>query len=175
MSQHIAISAQSQDEMAIHTITKHIAESECFILDAKLCKLGNDYGGLFFVAGNWRAMSVLESRLKTLTNEKSMALFYKRTSEEMQDSSHLPYEVEVCALNHPKLLLNISQFFTTQKISIRDVNCSAYISHKTGAEMLSLEMLVDIPADTFIPDLRERYIEYCDELNLDATFDLQKL
>lgn len=175
MSQHIAISAQSQQEANIHAITRCVSESDCFVLDVKLCKLGNDYGGLFFVTGNWRAISVLEERLKKLKSEKAMELFYKRTSEEIQDASHLPYEVEVCALNNPTLLLDMSQFFTKQKISIREVHASAYISHKTGAEMLSLEMLVDIPADTFIPDLRERYIEYCDELNLDATFDLQKL
>lgn len=175
MSQHIAISAQSQQEGKIHEITQLVAESECFLLDAKLCKLGNDYGGLFFVTGNWRAIGVLEDKLKKLKMDKNIDLQYKRTAEEIHDVSHLPYEVEVCALNHPNLLLDISRFFIKQKISIREVHCSAYLSHKTGAEMLSLEMLVDIPADTFIPDLRERYIEYCDELNLDATFDLQKL
>jgi glycine cleavage system transcriptional repressor len=40
--------------------------------------------------------------------------------------------------------------------------------------MFSLTMSVNIPAATQISDLRERFILFCDDLNLDAIIEPEK-
>ena len=58
--------------------------------------------------------------------------------------------------------------FSEGGINIADVQTNTYLAPHTGAPMFSVSMMVGIPADAQIAALRDEFLEYCDELNLDA-------
>jgi glycine cleavage system transcriptional repressor len=41
--------------------------------------------------------------------------------------------------------------------------------------MFSVQITVGIPADTHISTLRGDFLDYCDDLNLDATFEPSRI
>ncbi|MEJ2397928.1 MAG: glycine cleavage system protein R, partial [Gammaproteobacteria bacterium] len=45
----------------------------------------------------------------------------------------------------------------------------------TGSPMFTLSMTVEIPAATHISSLREQFMEFCDQLNLDAIMEPVKI
>jgi hypothetical protein len=61
-------------------------------------------------------------------------------------------------------------------VLVNDSSFNAFVAGRrifmhTGAPMLSVQMTVNIPADTHIGTLREHFTEFCDRFNLDAVLE----
>ena len=52
---------------------------------------------------------------------------------------------------------------------------SSHRAAHTGSPMFTLSMTVEIPAATHISTLREQFMEFCDQLNLDAIMEPVKI
>ncbi len=71
----------------------------------------------------------------------------------------------------------LHQFFKDDKphivygINIEELQTDTYPAPHTGTTMFSVIMTVGIHADVHIPALRGNFLDYCDDLNLDATFE----
>jgi glycine cleavage system transcriptional repressor len=48
---------------------------------------------------------------------------------------------------------------------------STYAAAHTGTPMFSVNMSVGIPSETHIASLRDDFMEFCDNLNLDAVLE----
>ncbi|MBS0312523.1 MAG: glycine cleavage system protein R, partial [Proteobacteria bacterium] len=51
------------------------------------------------------------------------------------------------------------------------LDTETYPAPHTGAPMFAVHMTLGIPADTHIATLRGDFLDYCDDQNLDATFE----
>ena len=65
----------------------------------------------------------------------------------------------------------MADFFSSRMINIEDLVTSGYSAAHTGTPMFSVHMVVSIPADMHIAELREEFMDFCDELNLDAIIE----
>ena len=52
-----------------------------------------------------------------------------------------------------------------------ELQTNTYPAPHTGTPMFSVHVTVGVPANTHIPTLRGEFFDYCDDLNLDATFE----
>ncbi|MQM39490.1 hypothetical protein KBTX_03516 [wastewater metagenome] len=68
----------------------------------------------------------------------------------------------------------LSNFFSVREIDIRDLATTTYTAVYTGTPMFSVRMTVDVPARMQIARLREEFMDFCDELNLDAIIEPAK-
>ena len=80
----------------------------------------------------------------------------------------IPYAVEVVALDQPGIVHDVANFFSRRDINVEDLYTSRYPAPHTGAPMFSLHMTVGIPADSAIAAVRGEFMDFCDDLNLDA-------
>ncbi|MBX9849761.1 MAG: hypothetical protein K2X64_10740, partial [Rhodocyclaceae bacterium] len=55
--------------------------------------------------------------------------------------------------------------------SIDELRTSTYFAPHTGSPLTSVLMTVGVHAKVHIPTLREDFLDYCDDLNLDATLE----
>ena len=62
----------------------------------------------------------------------------------------------------------MTDFFARREINVEDLISVSYTAPHTGASMFSLHMTVGIPADSAIAAVRGEFMDFCDELNLDA-------
>jgi glycine cleavage system transcriptional repressor len=100
-----------------------------------------------------------------------LTIIHKRTQQRERTQPAVPYSVEVLAMDHPGIVRNLAAFFSRNGINIEELQTDTYPAPHTGTSMFSVAMTVGIHADVHIPTLRGNFLDYCDDLNLDASFE----
>jgi glycine cleavage system transcriptional repressor len=168
----LAITATGDDQVGlVQRFTSKLAEAGCNIEESRMALLGGHFAIIMLVSGRWDSLSKLEDKLPAMGEELGLSLIARRTREASRPQPVIPYQIEVVAMDHPGIVHNLANFFASRGINIEDVNTSTYPAPHTGTPMFSVTMRVGIPGGTHISNLRGDFFDYCDELNLDATFE----
>ena len=169
---YLVITAAGEDQIGlVERFSSKITESGCNIEQSRMVVLGGQFAILVLVSGPWNALSKLETQLEPLGTQLGMSVVVKRTRARELSQPVLPYHVEVVALDHPGIVHNLAKFFSRFGINIEELSTDTYPAPHTGTQMFSVQMEVGVPAKTHIPTLRGEFFDYCDDLNLDATFE----
>ena len=169
---YLVITAAGEDQVGlVERFSSKVNESGCNIEQSRMVVLGGQFAILVLVSGAWNALSKLESQLEPLGEQLGLSIVVKRTRARELSQPVLPYHDEVVALDHPGIVHNLAKFFSRFGINIEELSTDTYPAPHTGTQMFSVQMEVGVPAKTHIPTLRGEFFDYCDDLNLDATFE----
>jgi len=172
MNTYLVITALGSDRPGIvDEFSKIIAEQECNIEDSRMSVLGGEFAVMLLVSGNWNTIAKLESQLPGLEQKLGMTIVSKNTEPKKPLSKAVPYVADVISMDHPGIVNNLANFFSSRNINIEEMSTSNYAAAHTGTPMFSVHIEVGIPADTAIADLREAFMDFCDNLNLDAVLE----
>jgi glycine cleavage system transcriptional repressor len=172
MKKHLVISALGEDKPGIvDGLSRAIMECGCNIVDSRMTVLGGEFAVILMVTGNWNAIAKLENALPGLGKRLGLMITSKRTEQRRHQGNLLPYAVDVVAMDHPGIVHNLANFFSSRNINIQDMVTTSYSAAHTGTPMFSVPMTVDIPSEMHIAALREEFMDFCDELNLDAVIE----
>jgi glycine cleavage system transcriptional repressor len=172
MNSYLVISALGKDKPGlIDGLSRQILDSGCNVEDSRMTVLGGHFAVLMLVSGNWNNVAKLETQLAKLEDELSMTLTARRTERPATAEKLLPYGVEVVSMDHPGIVHNLARFFSSRNINVQDLVTSSYRAAHTGTQMFSVHMTVGVPAETHIATLREEFMDFCDQLNLDAVIE----
>ncbi|WJW76203.1 glycine cleavage system protein R [Thiohalobacter sp. IOR34] len=175
MSNHLVISAIGEDRPGIvNELTRGILEHGGNIADSRMTVLGGDFAVILLVSGNWNAIAKLEDQLPAIGERLGMTITTRRTETRESTRDQLPYLVDVVALDNPGIVHNLASFFSARNINIQDLSTTSYAAPHTGTPMFAVHMTVDIPARVHIATLREEFMDFCDQLNLDAVIEPAK-
>jgi len=175
MDNYLAISAVGQDRPGIvNELSRAILEYGCNIVDSRMTVLGGEFAIILMVSGHWNQIAKLESALPKFAANLGLTLNYKRTSARKAQPDLIPYDIDVVAIDHPGIVHQLTNFFSSRHINIEDLSTSSYYAAHTGAKMFTLTMIVGIPSSMSIADIRELFFTFCDDLNLDATMQPHK-
>lgn len=133
--------------------------------------LGSEFSMLMLVDGSWDAVARLEQSLQRLERELGLKLLANRAQARPDMLDHIPYAVDAVCLDQPGVLHRLVEFFVAGDIAVAELTTRTYPAVNTGAPMLSVQMAVNIPADTHIGTLREHFTDFCDRFNLDAVLE----
>jgi glycine cleavage system transcriptional repressor len=168
----LVVSALGADRPGlVNELSRVIMECDCTILDSRMTVLGSELAIILLAQGNWNTLAKLEVQLKRLEHPLGMTIFSKRTELRRPRTNLVPYAIEVISINRAGLIHSLTNFFLSRSISIEDLVTRSYIAPHTGTPMFSVNMAVGIPTDTHIALLREEFMDFCDELNLDAVME----
>lgn len=169
---HLVLAALGEDRTGlIDEFSRSILQSGCTISDSRMAVLGGDFALLLQVAGNWNNIAKLEDQLTGLEQRLGLVITSHRTRERGGSSDLLPYGVDVVALDQPGIVHNLARFFSRRNINIQEMVTTSYAAAHTGTPMFSVHLTVEIPAHMQISALREDFMEFCDQLNLDAVIE----
>lgn len=172
MKNYLVISALGEDRPGlVNELSRAILECGCNIVDSRMTVLGGEFAIIMLVHGNWNTLAKLEMQLQRLSQPLGMTLTVKRTEHRKPRADILPYAVEVIALDQPGIVHGLANFFADRSINIEDMVTRRYNAPHTGTPMFSVNMAIGIPATTHIAMLREEFMDFCDELNLDAVME----
>ena len=172
MSGHLVISALGQDRPGIvNTLSQLIAENHGNIINSRMMVMGGEFALMLLIEIDNQQIDTLLENLPGLENKLGLTITSKKTSLTSQNNPRLSYMAEVVAMDHPGIVHEVADFFSRRNINIEEMNTDTYPAAHTGTPMFSLEMLIKLPADTSIAQLRAAYIEFCDERNLDASLE----
>lgn len=172
---YLVISAIGADKPGIvNTLSMAVLDNNCNIVDSRMTVLGGEFAVILMVSGNWDAIARLEQSLTKSSEKLGLTIISKRTEAKDTTAKLLPYMVEVVAMDHPGIVYNVAEFFSSRNINIEDLSTGSYAAAHTGTLMFSINMTISVPADQHIGQLREQFGEFCDELNLDAVLEPAK-
>lgn len=155
-------------------ITKLANEMNCHVRQAQGQKLVSEDAFALLITGNWNTIAKLEAGLTRLSKEKDVKLQMSRTKPLGSQIQLLPYFMEVLGLDEQETLSLILQFISEERMSIENLQVESYTSSATKAPMFSLKICLGVPSITNIGDLRERFILFCEDLNVDGAIEPDK-
>ena len=155
----------------IKILAKLSTSSGCNILDCRIASMGQELGMLFYVAGNWSAIAKLEALLSHQAHKYDLQILCKRTHPIENPLPQLPYHVQIVSLDKPGIISDIADFFAKESIPIFCLNIEHPKPTGHPSSILTLNLIIQMGAHIHLASLRERFIDYCENRNLDATLE----
>lgn len=169
----LVITVAGQDRLElIEELTRAIKECKCNILESRMTELGSEFGAHLLVDGNWNHIVKLESALDAMGARNRLKVHTLRAKEGQPEGENvIPYGVDIFAGDHIDNIHELAAFFTKRGIKILDVSTSRYPAPYSNTPLLVARMIVKIPVGVRIVSLRDEFLEFCDQQNLDAILE----
>ncbi len=172
MKQFIAISAIGDDRIGlVHDLSKVVADCGGSISESRMTALGSDFAMLLLVTGNWHSIARIETDLGKLAETSGITIQVRRTTERATREDMVPYSVDVVCIDQAGIVAGLSGFFSARGIDIGELSTRGYSAAHTGAQMFSVYMVVNVPSRIHVGALREEFMDFCDQMNLDAILE----
>ena len=144
------------------------------ISESRMTVLGGEFAMMLLVTGNQECIDNIISKLDTTGEKLNLTLIAKETEFQNPDKKRLPYQISVVSMDHPGIVHNISDFLSSRNLNIEEIETNTYPAAHTGTPMFSLDMIISVPADSSVKTLRDEFITFCDDLNLDASLESKR-
>jgi glycine cleavage system transcriptional repressor len=171
MEKLLAVTAIGPDRAGVvRDLSQAINAAGGSIRESRMIALGAEFAVMMLVSGNWHTVAKLQSSLLALQQQSELTVTVRETQPRPAETA-APYSIDVVTLDHEGIVFGLSNFFATRNLEIAEVNTRRYNAPHTGALMFSVQMTVSIPRTVHVATLREEFLEYCDEQNLDAVME----
>ena len=172
MDNYLVVTALGKNKPEdLEQFTRAIKESGCSIAESRMTVLGSELCILMMLSGPWDSIAKVEDLLPRLGNKLSISLTVQRTAPARMRENLMPYAIDVVAVDRAGIVHDIVNFIHENKIVIQELQTNTYKTASTGATMFSLHLTINIPADFSIAGIRGDFMEFCDQLNLDAIME----
>jgi glycine cleavage system transcriptional repressor len=151
----------------INELSRSCTQSGCNLLNVKMLMIGKEVSVTLFLAGNWGTIAKMEAALPGLEQRLGLSLISRRTSEYIHPTKSITYSVQVSAIDKAGIINGLSDFLFRLAIPIEEMSAYTYLS-QTGTRMASLTLKINVPDNIHLATLREQFMNYCDDNNLDA-------
>ena len=173
MSHYLVISAIGNDQPGIvNSVSQMIVERRGNISSSRMMVMGGEFAIMLMVEGDDKTIEKIQSALPEIESELGLTIVACKTQTNTKQTAHVPYIVEVVSMDHPGIVQQVADFFSSRQANIEEMNTDTYSAAHTGTQMFALNMVVGLPADTKIAPLREQFLEFCDNLNLDGSLEI---
>jgi len=172
MPKQLVLSALGTDSPGlVDKISRHILDLQLNIEDSRMSILGGEFAIMLLISGEEDKLTQLKNSIPELETKFSDLVFNSKYTKGKRQEPGLSYKVSVVALDHQGIVHNLTRFFSEKNINIEDLNTNSYAAPHTGSKMFAVDMKLNIPQNTSIIQLRDAFIQHCDDLNLDASFE----
>jgi len=172
MSEQLVITALGEDRPGlVNALSHELYKYDLNIEDSRMSVLGGEFVVMLLVSGSLTSIDQVVQSVAKLEEMLNMKLLTKKTRSKQDTAGLIPYKVEVVSIDHPGIVQDIASFFSAREINVVDMDTTCYPAAHTGTPMFSLYMTIGMPAGQSIANLREEFIQNCDEKNLDAKMD----
>jgi glycine cleavage system transcriptional repressor len=152
----------------VDELAHQVAESGCQVGESRMTVLGGEFAVIMLISGNWNSVAKFENLVPRTQENLGLHIQIKRTQERSDSAKVLPYAVEVVSIDRSGIVSDVANFFARRHINIEEVYTSTYPAPHTRTDMFSLHMTVGIPGEMSIAAVRGEFMDFCDDLNLDA-------
>jgi glycine cleavage system transcriptional repressor len=169
---NLVITALGSDRPGIvNDLSSLVASHDCNIQDSRMTVLGGEFAIIMMIAGSDSAIAELEDKLESEAQALNLTTIIKRTSGRETCHDTIAYIAEIIAIDNPGIVSDITGFFSHRKINIDDLTTGTYAAPHTGTQMFNLTMRVNIPSGLSLSQLKDDFIQFCDDRNLDAMIE----
>ena len=160
-------------ETFITEMTALLGICHCDVVEMRGAGL-TQWTGLFLVIeGHWNQVARLEALLEALVSRHALSISFWRPDDNLPQLpvTGLPYMLEIVASQPKDLIAEISRFLFEQGVRIEEIAASRYQAPFFNHTIFSCKCIVLIPDALSILSLREDFLDFCDELNIDGILE----
>ena len=167
----ITVAGEDRPDL-IEDLTRVIKDCKCHILESRMTELGAEFAAHLLVDGNWNHIVKLENALEAMSSRQRLKVATLRTKETPPaEENVIPYGVDIFASDQIDNIHELTAFFTARGIKILDFSTSRYPAPYSNTPLFVARMIVKIPTTLRIVSLRDEFLEFCDQQNLDAMLE----
>lgn len=175
-SSFLAVAVLGENTLQLlNQMTEIISSANCTVINFSATVLGEQLAAHLLISGKWNQVAKAETLLSNF-GKTNTALHIKlqRTEVQRPDCTSLPYSIYAIAVDGPGIIHKLIEFFAEQSIAISEINSHTYKARTTATPMLSLTMQIQISTDLHLADLRDSFMVFCDNFNIDAIMEPDK-
>lgn len=157
--------------------TQIILQCGCTVEQMHTAMLGDGCAITVLLSGTWSVIAKMEAMLPSVEQRFGLRTLAKRiapSAEAPASAAPFPYSVQITAPNRPEVLHEVCAFFADQSLSVVDLRLESYVAQRTWARLLNITLVIDLPETTHLAALREQFMIYCEDRNLDAVLEPYK-
>lgn len=180
-SDQLVISAIGSDRPGIvNALSQLIVKNNGNIDDSRMSVLGGEFAIILLISASSSELDTIEHILTEQASSLELSIITKQTSDKLlaekaQNEKKIPYIVEVLAMDNPGIVYQLTNFFSAREINIQSLQTDRYPAPHTGTPMFAIEMIIAVPQTIIINDLREDFLDLCEDMNLDASIEAPRL
>jgi glycine cleavage system transcriptional repressor len=166
---HAVLTAVGDDRPGlVDEVTRYITERGGNLEDSRMLNLRGQFAMMMLVAGSEEAMSRLHDGLGGLRRTSHVhAELRPADAGAAKRSPALPFKLNTWAMDHPGLMQSVSHLLGGLGVNIESVDSSLRPAPYTNTPLFEMELVLAVPAEIHVAELRERLGELCDEMNID--------
>lgn len=172
MQNYLVITALGENNpRATEHFTKAVRDCGCSISECRMAVLGDQVAMIMMLSGTWDAIAKMEDMLPRLESRLDLSVTSSRGQPRSSTRQLMPYAIDVVSCDQIGVVHDITKFIADNNIDIQGLYTNSYQAAHTGTPMFSLHMTINIPTDVSIATLRGEFMDFCDQLNLDAIME----
>jgi len=168
----LAITALGNNQINfIAEILPAIRDCNCNILEIRSSRLAQSTGAYLLIQGNWNQIAKLESTLDIIEKRLDIKIHLLRPNQKDKAKDCVPYSLETISLDRDNIIESIASFLFDRGIEIEEITGSSYQAPYVQSAVFSTKLVILIPPQTHLMTLREEFMDFCDQLNIDAILE----
>lgn len=175
MNKNLVLTALGHDKPGIvNKLSKVILDNGGNITESHMMVLSGEFAIMLLITGQHESITNINAKLKEIGESLDLTIIAKEAQLPESIPKRLPYQITVVSMDHPGIVHKISDFLSSHNLNIEEIETQTYPAAHTGTPMFSLVMTITIPADSSVRSLRDKFLVFCDDLNLDATLESKR-
>ncbi len=175
-AEQLVISAIGTDRPGIVNEISHlITRNKGNIDDSRMTVLGGEFAIILLISAITADLDNIAQILEQQSSVLKLNIISKRAGKEVLEEqfsdNRIPYIVEVLAIDNPGIVYKLADFFSRQQINIQSMQTNRYPAPHTGTLMFAIDMIITIPQRINISELRDDFLDLCEDMNLDASIE----
>jgi glycine cleavage system transcriptional repressor len=155
----------------IAEILPAIRDCKCNIVEIRSSRLSQVTAAYLLIQGNWNHIAKLENTLDTIQKRLEIQIQTLRPEQKDKASDCIPYSLETLSLDRDSVIESVSTFLLDRDIGIEEITGNCYQAPYIQTSVLSTKFIVSIPPHLQLLSLREEFLDFCDQLNIDAILE----
>ncbi|MCX7097758.1 MAG: transcriptional regulator [Methylococcales bacterium] len=157
----------------IGEILPAIRDCNCTIIELRSSHLGQSAAAYLLVQGNWNQIAKFENTLEAIQKRLEIKVHTLRPEPKDKEKSKecVPYSLETISLDKDSVVESITSFLFDRDIEIEEISGSSYQAPYIQTSVFSSKFIILIPPKLPLLSLREEFLDFCDQLNIDAILE----
>ena len=121
--------------------------------------------------GNWNHIAKLEGMLDVVAKRLNLQISFLRPETDNRLHEGVPYTLETISMDKKDLLFAVTSFLVERGIVIEEITASRHQAAFFNNTVFSSKFILLVPDDVRVLSLREEFLDFCDNLNIDAILE----
>jgi glycine cleavage system transcriptional repressor len=157
----------------IAEILPAVRDCNCNILEIRSSHLGQSAAAYLLIQGNWNQIAKFENILDNIEKRLEIKIHTLRPDQKdkNKDKQFMPYSLETISLDKDSVIESIASFLFDRNIDIEEITGSSYQAPYIQTPVFSTKFVILVPPQVQLLSLREEFLDFCDQLNIDAILE----